>query len=195
MLAGPRRAPAGGEEEGGATPAGADGDGQAGGPRDPVEPERGIERPPARAGGAQGHARPQEDVDILPALTGPEDEEAVGAVVGDEGHRHRAHDAGRAERGEQAGHQGRPRRQLGQAGQPGVHGAGPHAQRLEPAGGPGDAPAPEDVVPAVGGDGGPDDHTEDEQAGVEAGGVVDAVDGRHQPPVPVSWARLIRRAT
>ena len=63
----------------------------------------------------------REHHDVLPALTGPEDEEAVAAVVGGEGHEHDAHDAGGGDRSfSSTSASAPPGGDLDQAGHPGV---------------------------------------------------------------------------
>ncbi len=142
--------PEDGQEGGGPSPAGAEGDGQPA-PAGRIEDAgRVIERPFARPEGAHGHTEDGEHHHVLPALAGPEDEEPVLEMVRHPGHCHGAHHPGPGKGGEEPGDEQRPGPDLGEAGQPGVEHTGPHPQAFEPATGPGDLPATEDVVQAVG---------------------------------------------
>src|SRR5581483_8280772 len=166
-----RRPPANGQQDRRPTAAGDETDQESGRRRRVEDPGGVVQRPLPRPEPGHGQAGHRQGHHVLVALARAEDEEPVPQVVGDPGHQHGADDAGAGHRREEAGHQQDARPDLGQAGQPGVDHAGLHPQALEPPGGAGDLPAPEDVVDPVGQEDDTERQPEEEQREVGGGGV------------------------
>ena len=108
-----------------------------------------VDRPLTRSEARDRERRDREIQDVLVALAGPEDEEAVLAVVDDERHEHHARARAGRERREQTDDERGAGRELRAARQPCVQLAGLHAEALEPSPRAGDLPAAEHVVVTV----------------------------------------------
>ena len=104
--------------------------------------------------------------DVLPALAGSEDEEAVLAVGRDAGHEHQGDDPGGGGRRHEADRQEEAGTDLGGRRHAGVEPPRLHAHAGEPCPGTGQLPATEHLVEAVEADGQPDAQTQDEEAEV-----------------------------
>jgi hypothetical protein len=94
-----------------------------------------VDGPVARADGADGEGGHGDDVDVLPALARPEDEEAVVAVGDDAGHEHDADHPGGGKGREEPEGEERTAPELGGGRQAGLHAAAAHAHAREPVAG------------------------------------------------------------